>query len=247
MAVTLVFIIMIILAIITIFISALLSTIGAVDAFDSAWFNTAPNLRTAHQYLTISAAMSWATLTILIIIVIVAACMGNFSVPQLNKTNTGDNRRITNEYTKSFAESNSTYIILLVVMVLLALSNIAYGILQLLATLDISSLTVKDSHASNAYTMALVASIMSLLSLIFLCIACVAYYMIYRGNQKFIAAINEKPSPVKETVEDEDSDTDAETPSLNRRTASTTSQKQKSPLNDLSTIVTKTETIDYEE
>ena len=59
MASTVLFVIMVIFAAILLFVASLTSTIGAADAFASSFYNTDSNIRSAHQYLTIAAALGW--------------------------------------------------------------------------------------------------------------------------------------------------------------------------------------------
>lgn len=202
------------MVVIFIFVSALLTTIGSVDAFDSIWYNTLPKLRSGHQYLTISAAMAWATLTVLIIVLIIAACVGNFTTEK-SLTNidpddiSGEQRGQMKETQALIKGSSSTFTLIIVVMILLLLTNIAYAIIQLIALLDIAGTQEKDTLSGTAQTLALVSCIMSLLSIMFFIVAFIAYIKIYRNGINYAIKIG-KLLKNDEQKEDEDALSDDE-------------------------------------
>src|SRR3972149_8863574 len=85
MASTIHFIIMAVIACLLLLTASITATLGAADAFSSSLYNTQSRVRSAHQFLTIAAALGWSSLVILVVILIVAAVAGGFSTTEVSE------------------------------------------------------------------------------------------------------------------------------------------------------------------
>lgn len=208
------FIVLFIITAILVFLSALFSTFASQDALDSIYYNSDTSIRTAHQYSAIAMAMAWATLIILIILVIVAAVTGSFSGPSVTCTSNSKSVYGTSKFTFSL----STELLIIIIMIILLLVVIVYGILQLLASLQLSGVAPKDARANSATTYSMVSCITTLISLFTFIPALILYIMIYRkhkayaaGNKRYMEPKKEKCNRDQDCSGDRDVDVSADT------------------------------------
>jgi hypothetical protein len=117
MASTTLFIVMVVLVCILLLTSDVAAAVAASDVYSSSFYNTNSSLQSAHQYLTISAALGWTVLGVLIIMVIVAAVAGGFNKydvhPDLESRDafTPDEKDLANKVNKILGDHRTTQII----------------------------------------------------------------------------------------------------------------------------------------
>ena len=195
MASTLLFIVMVIMAAILLFTSSLTSTIGAVDSFASSYYNSDIKLRSAHQYLTISAALGWSSLALLIVILIVAAAAGGFSTVKVSdqmllKPNpTPEEISAVSNAEKELSSGKTTRTILIIILILIALITFLIGILSAIGAVYLGELDQQDSNSRSAYTQSIISSISGVGGIGIMFVAIFVYISIRSDNDSEIGKL----------------------------------------------------------
>ena len=182
MASAVLFIVMAIIACILLLVVSLTATAGAIDTFNSVYYTSDPNIRSAHQYLTISAALGWSSLAILIVILVVAAIAGGFSTVEisealLTKTNpTKEDLIAAYRGERELAAGYTTQIIVLITLIILAIVIFIIGSLSAVAASSIANMKQRDSYANSAYTYSIVTAVIAILGIGIMITAIIAYW-----------------------------------------------------------------------
>lgn len=190
MASTILFVVMAILAGVLLLIASITASIGAADAFNSSTYNTNSKTRSAHQYLTIAAALGWSALVTLIIILIVAAVAGGFSTTEvsqalLTKSNpTKADLIAAYKGEKELSGGHTTQIIVLIILIIIAIITFIVGILAILAAIQLGGVSPKDSKSSSAYTMAIITAVAGVGGIAIMIVAVVSYIGIRKAREQ---------------------------------------------------------------
>jgi flagellar biosynthesis protein FlhB len=197
MASTLLFTAMAIIAALLLFIASLTATLGASDAFSSTFYNSDPNIRSAHQYLTIAAALGWSSLVVLIVILIVAAVAGGFTTTEVSEalltkeTPTKADLLAAYRGEKELSAGYTTQIIVLIILIIIAIITLIVGILAIVAAVEIGSMKQKDTKASAAYTEAIIAAVSGVGGIGIMIIAVISYMGIRSAREKKLKEIEQ--------------------------------------------------------
>ena len=189
MASTILFVVMAIFACLILLVASITASIGAADAFSSSTYNTNSRTRSAHQYLTIAAALGWSALVTLVVILIVAAVAGGFSTTEvsqalLTKSNpTKADLMAAYKGEKELSSGHTTQIVVLIILIIVAIITFIVGILAVLAAIQLGGVTPKDPKSSNAYTMAIVTAVAGVGGIAILIIAVVSYMGIRKARE----------------------------------------------------------------
>lgn len=192
MASTVLFVIMAIIACLLLLTASIAASLGASDAFGSSYYNTDSRIRSAHQYLTIAAALGWSALVVLIVILIVAAVAGGFTTTEVSEallTSTSPSKAdLIAAYRgeKELESGHTTQIIVIVVLIIVAIVTLIVGILAILAAVDISGMKLKDDKANRAYTAAIVAAVAGVGGIGIMIVAVFAYIGIRSAREKHL-------------------------------------------------------------
>jgi len=213
MASTLLFIIMTVIAAILLLTCSITSTIGASDAISSNQYGIDPRMNNAHQYLTISAALDWSSLVVLIVIISVAASQGalkiEFSKDFLNqKVFSKEDLAAAYKGERELSSENTLQITLIVIFVLLSIVIFTSGILSASAATQLSGVKTPDSAAISSYHYAITTAILGILSFSLLVIAIVSYFYFRKSRKDDAAKVNEI---IKKTEEEAKKNTPTET------------------------------------
>ncbi|CAH6419973.1 Hypothetical protein HVR_LOCUS1029 [uncultured virus] len=205
MASTVLFVVMAIIACLLLLTASIAASIGAADAFGSSYYNVDGRIRSAHQYLTIAAALGWSALVVLIVILIVAAVAGGFTTVEVSQalltksTPTKEDLIAAYRGEKELSSGQTTQVIVLVVLIIVALITLVVGILAILAAVQIAGMRAKDPKASSAYTAAIVAAVAGVGGISIMIVAIVAYIAIRAAREKqlketeaFVAAAEQR-------------------------------------------------------
>jgi len=190
MASTILFVVMAILACLLLLAASIAATIGAIDAFSSGTYNANPRTRSAHQYLTIAAALGWSALVTLVIILIVAAVAGGFSTTEvsealLTKTNpTKADLLAAYKGEKELSGGHTTQIIVLIILIIVAIVTFIVGILAILAAIQLGGVAPKDPKSSSAYTASIIAAIAGVGGIAIMIVAIISYFGIRAAREK---------------------------------------------------------------
>lgn len=190
MTATVLFVIMAIIAAILLLIASLTATFGAEDIFSSSLYNTSSNARSAHQYLTIAAALGWSALVVLIVILIVGAIAGGFTTLEISdallyKANpTRNDLMAAYRGEKELSAGQTTQIIVLVILIIVAIVTLAVGILAAAAAVQISSMKTQDNASNAAYTQSIIAAVSGIGGIGILIVAIIAYIWIRSAREK---------------------------------------------------------------
>ena len=189
MASTILFVVMAILACILLLIASITASIGAADAFNSSTYNTNSRTRSAHQYLTIAAALGWSSLVTLIVILIVAAVAGGFSTTEvsqalLTKSNpTKADLIAAYKGEKELAGGHTTQLIVLVILIIVAIVTLVVGVLAVLAAVQLGGVSPKDAKSSSAYTMSIITAVAGVGGIAIMIVAVISYIGIRKARQ----------------------------------------------------------------
>jgi hypothetical protein len=169
------------LGMISLFIGALVTTLGSWLIQNSIYYNRDPNLTTAREYLTISFVIGWVSFTILFIVAITAWLIGGFEIEsgeenilfEDNPTRTElvlANQAIKKLSAESTAQFYITFILVIVVLAILAMT-----ILSGIAASYLALVNPADNNVNSAYSSAVVGSVASIAALSFIVVAIMAY------------------------------------------------------------------------
>ena len=189
------FVVMTIIAIILLVIASIACIVGAADAFGSANYNTDVNIRNAHQWLTIGAALGASSVVVFLLIIIIAAAAGGFSMIEITDTflnnKTPSAQDVANAFTaeKSLSSGQGVTIIVLIVLIIIAIITFIVGILAAIAASDLSSARTADAKVSSAYTAAIVGAVSGIAGIIVLIICIVTYVAIRNLRSEQIAKL----------------------------------------------------------
>jgi len=197
MASTILFVVMIIIAALLLFVASLTATLGASESFSSSFYNTDPNIRSAHQYLTIAAALGWSALVVLIVILIVAAIAGEFTSAEISEAlltkESPSKADLLAAYRgeKELSAGNTTQIIVFAILIIIALVTLVVGILAIVAVVLIGAMKQKDNHASSAYTNSIIAASTGVGDILIMIIAIITYSAIRAARAKQLKDLEE--------------------------------------------------------
>lgn len=196
MAATAWFVILSIIAVLLLFVASLSATIAAADAFGSTLYNTQSSVRSAHQNLTIAAALGWSAVVVLIIILVVAAVAGGFSTTEITEAITSKENLTRAELLalyrgeKELSSGQTTQIIVIVVLIIIAIITFIVGILAVLGAIQLGGLPKQDDKSSSAYTASIVASITGVGGIAIMIIAIILYFAVKSARDKQLVAID---------------------------------------------------------
>lgn len=195
MASTVLFVIMAILATILLFVASLTATIGAIDAFGSTYYNSDGRVRSAHQYLTIAAALGWSSVVVLVVILIVAAVAGGFSSVEVSDAlltkDSPTKADLIAAYRgeKELSAGHTTQIIVLIVLIIIAIIAFIVGILAAIAAVQLGEMKQQDTKSRSAYTNAIIAAIAGIAGIGIMIVAVIAYIGIRSSRAKQLAEL----------------------------------------------------------
>lgn len=190
MASTILFVIMSIIAGLLLLIVSLTASIGAANISKSTFYNADQRVRSAHQYLIITAALGWSSLAVLVIILIVAAIAGGFTRVEVSEAlltkSSPDKSDLLQAYRgqKELSSGHTTQIVVLVVLIALTIITFALAVLTVLAAIQIGGMRRRDSRANTAYTLAIIAAVAGVGSIAIMIIAVIAYMSVRSAREK---------------------------------------------------------------
>lgn len=203
MASTILFIIMIVMVCILLLTASISSVIGAVNSSKSA--NLSVNVQNGHRMLVIASILGFVTLTILVVILLVVAVEGGFSLTEVSetllaKTNpTKDDLIRAYKGEKKLSGVHTTQIILLVVLVLVTILTLVVGILSIIAAVQFAGVQNRDSYLKTAYITAIISSVCCVGGIGLIIVAIIAYLGIKNLRDK---QLKEAQTFVKKTEEE---------------------------------------------
>lgn len=162
------FVIMTVIAGLLLLTASITATIAAADIFESAFYNTDVQARTAHQYLTVSAAMGWSALVVLIIALLIAIFMGGFSTVTVSDemlikpSPTADEIVLVNQAYRVLSTGRTTQLIVLIVFILVTLATLIMGVLAAVGAVNLGEMDQQDDKSRSAYTAAIIATLTGL-------------------------------------------------------------------------------------
>lgn len=190
MASTGLFVVLIILAALLLLTASLTSTFGAIDTFNSSLYSTDNNIRAAHQYLTIAAALGWSSLTVLVVILIVTFVSGSFTTVEISETllvkdyPTREDLLEAYRGEKELASGHTSRIIILVVLIIVAIITFIVGVLAALAAIKLGEITKQDDKSIAAYTQSIIAAASGIGGIGIMIIALVTYISVKSAREE---------------------------------------------------------------
>jgi amino acid transporter len=188
-------VVMVIIAAILLFVASLTASIGAADVFNSSFYNTDERVRSAHQYLTIAAALGWSALVVLIVILIVAAVAGGFTSVEasealLVKQNpTKADLIAAYRGEKELSAGHTTQIIVLIILIIIAIIAFIVGILAAAAAVQLGDMRQQDDKSRTAYTEAIISAIAGIGGIGIMIVAVIAYVGIRSARAQQLAEL----------------------------------------------------------
>lgn len=190
MASTAIFVIMVVIACLLLLTASITASVAASDAFSSSYYATDSRIRSAHQYLTIAAALGWSALVVLIVILMVAAFAGGFTTVEvsdllLQETNPSKGDLLAAyRGEKELSAGYTSQIIVLIVLIIVALITFIVGVLSVVAAIQIGNMPGRDPKADSAYTESIIAAVSGVGGIGIMLIAIIAYIGIRRARDK---------------------------------------------------------------
>ena len=190
MASTVLFLIMTVLAVILLLVSSIASILGAINLFASSDYNNNSNIRSAHQYLTISASLGISSVVTLILVLIIAALTGGFSYPEISEAtlqkSSVSQKDLVAAYKgeKELSSGQTMQIIVLVILIIVAIIALITGILAAMAAVQISNSPNRDAKVSSAYTESIIAAVAGIGGIGVMIVAVISYFGIRKARAK---------------------------------------------------------------
>lgn len=187
---TVLFVVMIIFSAILLLVASLYSTFGAENIFSSTTYNNDARARSAHQYLTIGAALGWCSIVVLIVILIVAAAAGGFTTLEvselfLTKSYPTKEDLITAYKSEKILSSGEIMeIIVIFTLCIITIVTFIVGIFGIIAAVQIGQVTTQDDLSRAAYTNSIVAGSTAVGGVGVMVISILAYVSIRSVRQK---------------------------------------------------------------
>lgn len=203
---TVLFVVMVIFAAILLLVASLTATFGAEDIFSSSLYNTDSRARSAHQYLTIAAALGWSALVVLVVILIVGAVAGGFTTVEVSdallmKVNPTRNDLVAAyRGEKELSAGQTTQIIVLVILVIVAIVTLIVGILGAAAAIQISGMKQQDGSSNAAYTQSIITAAAGIGGIGILIVAIIAYVSIREAREKQLADLETFEKRAEQTL-----------------------------------------------
>lgn len=189
------FIILIVVVSLLLIVMSIAATIGAVAAGNSTLFSVDSRVRSAYQYLVISAAMGWGAFVMLLITVIVITVAGGLttdliSVCLLSKKSPNIND-LTEVYRaeKELEYGRTTYMIALIVFIIVAVIAVIVLIFTLYTSFQLGGVNNPDSNASLAFTMSITTALAAFSAIIFMVILIFLYVGMNAARETYLEQI----------------------------------------------------------
>ena len=195
MASSVLFVVMTIFAAILLFVASLMASISATDAFNSTLYNNDARIRSAHQYLTIAAALGWSALVVLIVVLIVAAVSGGFTTVEVSEALLVKNNPTRGDLIaayrgeKELSAGHTTQIIVLIILIIVAIIAFIVGVLATIGAIQLSEMTQQDDKSRVAYTYAIIAAASGIGGIGIMMIAIIVYIGIRSARAKQLAEL----------------------------------------------------------
>jgi amino acid transporter len=197
---TIIFTVMVLLALIALIIASVTISIAASEAYGSSAFNSETRVRNAHRYLTIGAVLGWTALVVLATILIVAVFAGGFSTTEvsealLNSANysRADYQKLLNAE-KDLKSGLRTSIIVFVVLIIVAIITLIVGILAAVGAGQLENVRERDGKARSAYNYAVAAAVAGIASIGLMVVAVITYASVRGARAKELQKIEESES-----------------------------------------------------
>lgn len=164
------FVIMSIVAAVLLLTASITATSGAVDSINSVFYNSDPNIRSAHQYLAVAAVLGWLGLIILLITFIVAAVTGGFATVTISSemlltvNPTVDDITAVDTAYKEIVKGRTAEFVVFVILITVTLSTFIMGILSAVGAANLGEASQQDSNSHSAYNSAIISAITGLLA-----------------------------------------------------------------------------------
>jgi hypothetical protein len=175
------FIILIVIVLLLLLVMSIAATVGAVAAGNSTLFSVDSRVRSAYQYLVISAAMGWGAFVMLLITIIVVAVAEGFATDLISACLLSKKYPNINDLTEAYrAEKEleygrTTYMITLIVLIIVTIIALIVLIFTIYTAFQLGGVNNSDSNASLAFTMSITTALAAFVTLIFMIVLIFAY------------------------------------------------------------------------
>lgn len=193
---------MIILAAVLLFVASLTATIGASDIFNSSLYNSTPEIRSAHQYLTTASIIGWSLLAVLVVVFIVAIIAGEFKSSEITDVLKSKEKLTKDDLKKIFKEKEElssgqkAQIIIIIVLIILTIITLVLGILAVAAAVNLSGST-GDDKIRSAYIQAIISSLAGVGGIGIMIVIIITYFSVRSARKKNLEEIEEEIKEIK--------------------------------------------------
>jgi len=197
MASTLLFTIAVIAVVIALIVVSVFSAMAATNISKSATYNTDDHAKSAHQSLTIAAALGWVLVVVLIVVLIMGFFAGGFTTTEISDAILQKQHPTSTEAAaaaKGASELSSGSGAQTTVLILLIISSIVtmvIGGLAAHAAVRINEIATKDGPASAAYTHSIIAAVVGLGTVGILLVALISWVAIREARADKIKELEE--------------------------------------------------------
>lgn len=169
------------LGIISLFISSLVSTLGAYYCQNSIYYSRDQNLTAAREYLTIAFIIGWVSFALLLIILITAWTIGGFDLESgsenilFEDNPTRQELVLADEAIKKLSSEATAQFYVTFILVVIVLGLLAMTIMLGVATSYLALVNPADNNVNAAYSGAAVGAVAAVAALSFIVVAIMAY------------------------------------------------------------------------
>ena len=206
MASATIFIIMAVVTFLALVGGSIASAFSASNIFESTVFNNDKQARDAHSNLTISAALGFSGIAVLLLIAIIAAFTEGFSVKEFsqeffeNMSPSQLDLEKAEAGQRNIAAGQSGRLITMFIWIGITILIIACAILASIGTSQIGNLTTQDDRSRSAYGSGITASVLLWISAVSSIGALIFYIILRNYRTAQLKELKEYNAQFKETV-----------------------------------------------
>ena len=192
MSANVLFVVMILFSSIALLIAFIAATIAASDLQGSPSYSTNSNIIDAHKYLTIAAVLGGSALSILIIIMIVAAFTGGFNSTTISEDFLNTKFITPSDLNKAYeaevelSSGHSTQLLIIAFLIIIGIITLIIGILSIIGAVILANLSYGDSKTNSAYSASIVASVAGVGGIGLIIVAVITYITIRNNKTKML-------------------------------------------------------------
>ena len=204
MASTLLFMVLVIAVVIALIVVSVFAAIGASNLAKSASYLTDPHAKSAHQSLTIAAALGWVSVVVLVVVLIMGFFVGGFTASEISDAILQKRHPSSTEVAAAaksqmqLESGRSAQVVVLILLILVSIVTFVIGALGVHAAIQANDIALKDDVAKSAYIQSIIVAVVGIGTIGILIVALVSWISIRAARADTIAKLEafEQKGPV---------------------------------------------------